>query len=501
MTIVLTATDDVGGTGVADYCIQETNSTADCTWNSTVPTEYTFDTIGEKTLYAWARDAAENLSLTASAATTIVLADTIAPIITAFTMPIDSNSLTVPVSELTATDAFGVTGYLLTETASQPQADNPGWTALAPDSYTFATQGVKTLYAFAKDDAGNISVPLSASVTITLPDTTAPTVTAFTMPPDSNSLTVSISTLTTTDDVATIGYLLTETASQPQADNTAWTTAIPDSHTFATEGAKTLYVFAKDAAGNISVPLSADVTIALPDTIAPTIDAFTLPATADDLVVPVSELTATDDVDVTSYLLTETASQPLANDLAWSATEPMSYPFATQGAKTLYAFARDAAGNVSAPASATVTITLPDVAAPTVAAFTLSAAATSLTVPVTALTAADEIGVTGYLLTETSDVPSVTDLHWTTTPTSSFTFANAGAKTLYAWAKDAAGNISAGLSATVTITLPDTIAPTVNLFTMPPTATSLTIAVTALSATDDVAVTGYVLRSRKIITC
>ena len=489
----LTTTDNVTVTG---YLLTETANQPQAdnpAWTIDIPLSYTFATEGFKSLYVFAKDAAGNISAPLSASATITLPDIVAPTVNAFNIPPTSNSLAVPISTLTATDDVAVTGYMLTETASQPQADNPSWTVAAPNTYTFASQGVKTLYVFVKDTAGNISVPLSASVTITLPDTTAPTVTAFTMPTISDSLTVSITTLTATDDVAAIGYLLTETSSPPQADNPAWSESVLASHTFASQGVKTLYVFAKDAAGNISVPLSASVTITLPDTIAPTIDAFTLPATVADLVVPVSELTATDDVDVTSYLLTKTASQPLANDPAWSATEPMSYPFATQGAKTLYAFAKDAAGNISVPASATVTITLPDVAAPTVTAFTLPAAATSLTVPVTALTAADEIGVTGYLLTETSDVPSVTDLYWTTTPTSSYTFANAGAKTLYAWAKDAAGNISAALPAAVTITLPDTTAPTVNLLTIPPTATSLTIAVTALAATDDVAVTGYVL--------
>lgn len=494
----LTATDNAAVTGymITEYSAEPT--TAATGWSATKPTSYTFAGIPDgiataKTLYAWAKDAAGNISVPLSASVTITLPDVVAPTIIAFNIPPTSNSLTVPVSTLTATDDVAVTGYMLTETASQPQADNPSWTVAAPNTYTFASQGVKTLYVFVKDTAGNISVPLSASVTIMLPDTNAPIVTAFILPTTSDSLTVSITTLTTTDDVAATGYLLTETASQPQVDHPAWSESVPAAYTFATEGVKTLYVFAKDAAGNISVPLSAAVTITLPDTIAPTIDAFTLPATAADLIVPVSELTATDDVDVTSYLLSESANQPQSNNSAWSETEPMSYPFATQGAKTLYAFARDAAGNVSAPASATVTITLPDVAAPTVTAFTLPATATSLTVPVTALTATDSVGVTGYLLTEASEIPSVTDSHWTTTPTSSFTFANAGAKTLNAWAKDAAGNISAGLSATVTITLPDTTAPAVNLFTMPMAASSLTLAVTALSATDDVAVTGYLL--------
>ena len=55
-----------------------------------------------------------------------------------------------------------------------------------------------------------------------------------------------------------------------------------------------------------------------------------------------------------------------------------------------------------------------------------------------------------------------------------YAFASEGTKTLYGWAKDAAGNVSASLSDTVTITLPDTTAPTVDAFDLPPTSASLT---------------------------
>ncbi|HBG19760.1 MAG TPA: filamentous hemagglutinin, partial [Desulfobulbaceae bacterium] len=42
---------------------------------------------------------------------------------------------------------------------------------------------------------------------------------------------------------------------------------------------------------------------------------------------------------------------------------------------------------------------------------------------------------------------------WSATAQTSYTFATAGSKMLYAWAKDAAGNFSASLSAPVTVTV------------------------------------------------
>jgi Domain of unknown function (DUF4082) len=62
----------------------------------------------------------------------------------------------------------GVSGYRVTQSAAPPSASGGGWSATAPTSYTFASEGTKTLYAWAKDTAGNVSASRSASVVITL---------------------------------------------------------------------------------------------------------------------------------------------------------------------------------------------------------------------------------------------------------------------------------------------------------------------------------------------
>ena len=189
--------------------------------------------------------------------------DTNAPTVTAFTIPATASSLTVSISTFTATDAVGVTGYLVNESASEPSLGDGGWSGTAQTSYTFASAGSKTLYAWAKDAAGNISASLNDSVTITL-DTTAPTVTAFTIPATATSLTVSISTFTATDDAAVTGYLVNESASTPSLGDGGWSVTAQTSYTFASAGSKTLYAWAKDAAGNISTSASDGVTITLP---------------------------------------------------------------------------------------------------------------------------------------------------------------------------------------------------------------------------------------------
>ena len=94
------------------------------------------------------------------------------------------------------------------------------------------------------------------------------------------------------------------------------------------------------------------------DATPPTVTAFTIPATSATLAVSISSFTASDNVAVAGYLLSESAAVPLATATGWSATAPASYSFATAGSKTLFAWAKDAAGNVSASRSASVTVTI-----------------------------------------------------------------------------------------------------------------------------------------------
>jgi len=95
--------------------------------------------------------------------------ETTAPVVTSFTMPSTSSSLTVAVTSFTATDNVGVTGYLITESSTTPTAGSAGWSATAPTSFTFSSSGTVTAYAWAKDAAGNVSSSVSASVNITTP--------------------------------------------------------------------------------------------------------------------------------------------------------------------------------------------------------------------------------------------------------------------------------------------------------------------------------------------
>jgi hypothetical protein len=122
--------------------------------------------------------------------------DTTAPTVTAFSMTATATSLTVSVSSFAATDNVGITGYMITESATPPAANATDWTTSAPTSFTFSTAGNKTAYAWAKDAAGNISNSLNASVTIT--QQSALTVNISGMPANAYSIEVDLDFTNTT---------------------------------------------------------------------------------------------------------------------------------------------------------------------------------------------------------------------------------------------------------------------------------------------------------------
>lgn len=99
-------------------------------------------------------------------------ADKKPPTVTSFSFYADKGSLTVHVA-LAASDNEGVTGYLVTETATPPLATDGGWLPAAPPTYTFSGTTIKTLYAWARDAAGNISSGRSADLAYTLNDSIA----------------------------------------------------------------------------------------------------------------------------------------------------------------------------------------------------------------------------------------------------------------------------------------------------------------------------------------
>ena len=92
-----------------------------------------------------------------------------------------------------------------------------------------------------------------------------------------------------------------------------------------------------------------------------------------------------------------------------------------------------------------------DTTPPKVTSFSISPTSSSLTVTINVFAATDDVGVTGYMITESPTAPLPADAKWSSSAPSNYTFTTPGSKTLYGWAKDAAGKVSSGVSATTTI--------------------------------------------------
>ena len=327
------------------------------------PYEYTWDTSGltpgSYTLQAKAYDSAGNLTESEKVSVTVEAWDVTPPSVS-LTSPLDSTvvSGTIVVSATAADDSivsrveFYEDGQLLYAGNKAPH--NFNWNT------SFVLNGVHVLVAKAYDAAGNFAQSSNISVLVNnvAPDTVPPAISSFTMPVSATSLMVAVSSFVASDDVAVAGYLIRESASAPAAGAPGWSAAVPYSFTFSAEGVRTAYAWTKDAAGNVSAGVSSSVVITLPDTVAPVISSFSLPSTSDSLTVGISSFAGSDDVGISGYLVTESATVPLAGVAQWSAAAPSSFTFSAAGTRTAYAWIKDAAGNVSAGASGSVTITL-----------------------------------------------------------------------------------------------------------------------------------------------
>ena len=193
-----------------------------------------------------------------------------------------------------------------------------------------------------------------------------------------------------------------------------------------------------------------------PDISKPSVTDFSIPATSSSLTISIENFSATDNTGISSYIVTENLSTPSVNDKNWMSSAPEYYTFSEEGSKNLYAWVKDAAGNVSSSVHATISITLLqlDTTKPNITDFTIPISSSSLTISIEYFLATDNTGISSYIVTENSNTPSVNDNNWMSSAPEYYTFSEEGSKNLYAWVKDAAGNISSSSNASVVITLP-----------------------------------------------
>lgn len=249
---------------------------------------------------------------------------------------------------------FSVSGASEMSIGNTPLAADTGWIAYQPGlAWTlFVGDGVKTVYARYRDEAGNLAGPVSASITL------------LTQPPQGPSAVVNGGASFTNQANVTLTCAATGAVEMEISADSAFAGAswIPFASlwpwTLGGAGLQVVYVRFRDAAGNKTAPVAATITVDTTPPSAPSISVAGgsfVTTTAVNLV-----LSAT---DAGSGM----ASMDLGNDVGFSgAGDVLRAPYATaypnwalsagDGAKTVYARFYDRAGNVSAIASTQVTV-------------------------------------------------------------------------------------------------------------------------------------------------
>jgi hypothetical protein len=332
---------------------------------------------------------------------------------------------------------------------------NPFWSA--PATRQQPTPGQSSITVTLDDLTGTAlaasgeNFALKAWTTSGAPSDTVPPTVSMTAPAAaatvSGSVTVSANA---SDNVGVVGVQFLLDGVNLGTEDTASPYSVTWNTTTAANGSHTLSARARDAAGN-SATASVTVTVSNPDTTPPTV-AISAPANASTVVGTITvSATASDNVGVAGVQFQLDGANLGAEDTTAPYSTSWNSTTVANGAHTLSAIARDAAGNKS---TATVTVTVnnpvPDTTPPTVSIASPATGATvSGSITVTA-TASDNVGVAGVqfqldganLGAEDTTAPYSTSWNSTT--------ASNGAHTLSAIARDAAGNKS---TATVSVTV------------------------------------------------
>ena len=175
------------------------------------------------------------------------------------------NSQTIQLDVVASDTISSIAQFFASEQSSIPTASSTGWQNYSSNpSYTLDNTSLeaKTIYVWVKDSAGNISGYLED--TVTLIDNTSPTITQFLLADgadNTTSNTVRV-TLAGTDDLSGVShYYLSENSTTPAADAAGWASYETSSEFVLSDGngLKTVYLWIRDNAGNVSTVTSASI--------------------------------------------------------------------------------------------------------------------------------------------------------------------------------------------------------------------------------------------------
>ena len=231
--------------------------------SNSVSTQFT-DSIspveGTHSFYVWFLDKKGNLSDMGSDSINYDVTSPASTSLSIDTGNIDTNSQNVTLS-LTASDAVGVTGHYSSESATTPDLSDSGWTSVSSATaysgtanFTMSSgEGTKTVYAWFRDFAGNISVANNDTIIL---DQTAPT---GSVSINSGASSTNSKSVTLTDGIGVTGYYVSNSSSTPTISTSGWTSISSTtsysgslSHTLGSGCNPYVYVWFRDSGGNVS---------------------------------------------------------------------------------------------------------------------------------------------------------------------------------------------------------------------------------------------------------
>jgi len=385
-----------------------------------------------------------------------------------------STNQTLVLVSLKASDEVSVAQYYFSDISTTPLSNAAGWQNL-DGSNSISTQitasispveGTHSFHVWFQDTKGNLSDKGSDSI---IYDATSPSSTSLSVDTGSiatNSQIVTLS-LTASDAVGVTGHYSSESATTPNLSDSGWTSVISATAYSGTtnftmssgEGTKTVYAWFRDFAGNISV---ADNDTIILDQSAPTGSvSINSGASSTSSKSVTLTLAATDGIGVTGYYVSNSSSTPSSSDSGWTTVSSTTNYSASAsftlagicGTNSVYVWFRDTAGNVSSRYSDSITLVTDCDSSRPSGSITInnplsySWNSTSISV---SLSATDNVGVTGYYFSTISSSPSASASGWTAVSSTTNFSANVtltisngyGTKFVYAWFKDAAGNVS-----------------------------------------------------------
>jgi len=372
VTLSADASDDVSVAGVKFYVnnvligSEDISSPYAITWDSTATSS------GAKSLVAVARDSSNNyatssavsFTLDNSGATVSVTAPTASAYVAGATVTLSAD----------ATDDVGVSGvkfYINNVLIGSEDTSAPY--SLVWDS-TATSSGAKSIVAVARDSSNNQATSSAVSFIV---DNNVPIISSISSgTPSSSGATITWTTDENSDTQINYGTTSTYTAS------TTLSASLVTSHSQAITGllASTVYHFrvrSTDAAGNLTVSSDQTFTTSSGDSTPPTIN-LTLPGNGVSISGSAIGMaaTASDDTGVVGVKFYVNGHLIGSEDTSSPYTQTWNSVATTSGSRTVFAVARDAAGNHATSSSATVTLNN----YPTPTSLSVSTATTSATI-------------------------------------------------------------------------------------------------------------------------